>query len=451
MKSFLDFRDTELDTYLHRMIQLTENYTDEYGQVIHAYKKVFSFILQQYKEVKVNNYAVGQFDKDKLDLCSVARFLSHQPKVDNRQNLMKRMGDALEYRCHPCTPYKRKEHDVTIVPETDNINPDGVSPEESFILCKNHGALIETTTLNNLMSITEGLWIALLSYNHSSINYIFYDIGIDDASCEYSKGIINCELVSIEDIQNFFSRSTANTLEKVGLIIQPSDNFLPEDLISNNVRVADLIFGYSQASWIDGESGPTKLKVHPDAFRSSKNYTQKIDLNDFDCSELNLSFLSGFDQLKNLTFSNVLNMQHCLPSLPPIPNLILLDFQRCSGLGEVTSFPKLTNGLILFGFSPIPMDESSNDQTISRILDWILLSSSSTLQFLKHEDNKYLTRVPDQIPSFIALKSLILRRNNISIIKTGSLAFPSPLTWLNLYGNGIETIEQGALQGMLLF
>jgi len=84
----------------------------------------------------VQNYAVKRFSKDKLDLCSVARYLSHQPTVVQRATIMKRMGDALEYRCHPCTPYTPKEFDETIVPSTDDINPEGVSPEDSLILCK---------------------------------------------------------------------------------------------------------------------------------------------------------------------------------------------------------------------------------------------------------------------------------------------------------------------------
>ena len=113
----------------------TEPFVDEYGEVIRVYKKVFHFIWEQYNETLAQNYAIKQFDKDKLVLCSVARYLSHQPTVQNRTTILKRVGDALRYRCHPCTPYTPKQYDETIVPSTDHINPEGVSPEESLILC----------------------------------------------------------------------------------------------------------------------------------------------------------------------------------------------------------------------------------------------------------------------------------------------------------------------------
>jgi len=83
LQQFLGFKDTDLGTYLNYLIyKRTEPFVDEYGQVIRVYKKVFRFIWEQHNETLVQNYAVGQFNKDKLDLCSVARYLSHQPTVD---------------------------------------------------------------------------------------------------------------------------------------------------------------------------------------------------------------------------------------------------------------------------------------------------------------------------------------------------------------------------------
>jgi len=115
LQEYLDLDDADLGTYLHHMIQLSEPFLDEYGQVIHNYRKVFTFIHEQFNETLVQNYAIEQFDKDKLDMCSVARYLSHQNSVGDRKTIMKRMGDALEYRCHPCTPYKRRQYGETKV------------------------------------------------------------------------------------------------------------------------------------------------------------------------------------------------------------------------------------------------------------------------------------------------------------------------------------------------
>lgn len=77
LQQYLDFDEADLGIYLSQIIQHTEPYIDEYGQVIYNYKKVFRFIWEQYNETVLQNYAAKQFDKDKLDLCSVARFLSH--------------------------------------------------------------------------------------------------------------------------------------------------------------------------------------------------------------------------------------------------------------------------------------------------------------------------------------------------------------------------------------
>jgi len=44
--------------------------------------------------LEVHNYAIGQFDKDKLDLCSVARYLSHQTSVEDRGTILKRVSST---------------------------------------------------------------------------------------------------------------------------------------------------------------------------------------------------------------------------------------------------------------------------------------------------------------------------------------------------------------------
>lgn len=67
---------------------------------------------------------------------------------------MKRMGDALGYRCHPCTPYTPKQYGGTIVPSTDGIDPDGITPEESLILCKRYGVDHHGDTILSNISTT---------------------------------------------------------------------------------------------------------------------------------------------------------------------------------------------------------------------------------------------------------------------------------------------------------
>jgi len=158
-----------LGYYLNYLVNPPKNiiFFDEYGEEIRSYKKVFRFIWGQYNETQVQNYAIRQYDKDKLDLCSVARYLSHQPAVEDRKTIMKRMGDALGYRCHPCTPYKRKEHSAPPAINTEDINPEGISPEESLIMCK--GFEFSDQTENKLPSTTSTT-MATGTINLNSIN-----------------------------------------------------------------------------------------------------------------------------------------------------------------------------------------------------------------------------------------------------------------------------------------
>lgn len=134
LEIYLGIAEKNLSYCLDRMFKRRQEYKDEFNQTISSYKKVFSFILDQHQEILVHNYAVGQFNKDKLDLCSVARYLSHQPELDeHRRTIMKRMSDALGYKCHPCTPYKRRQSGESKVPQTADIEINYLKP----VVCNN--------------------------------------------------------------------------------------------------------------------------------------------------------------------------------------------------------------------------------------------------------------------------------------------------------------------------
>jgi len=87
LQQFLDLEDKNLGVYLNYILNKDPPFLDEYGQEITFYSKILEAIWQQYNETLCNNYAVNQYDQDKLDLCSVARFLSHQPAVQDRISL----------------------------------------------------------------------------------------------------------------------------------------------------------------------------------------------------------------------------------------------------------------------------------------------------------------------------------------------------------------------------
>jgi len=137
------------------------------------------------------------------------------------------------------------------------------------------------------------------------------------------------------------------------------------------------------------------LQVDTNAFRSTKNYTDEFSINYVYCTLLALGFLLEFDKLTKLDFSHIENIQHSLPSLPSLPRLDSLEFRFCTGMNHLNStfsiptmFPTLRNGLKTIKlFSVI----YNNDETVDRIVDWILLSSENTLEEIKMQYMKQMT------------------------------------------------------------
>lgn len=256
----------------------------------------------------------------------------------------------------------------------------------------------------------------------------------------------------LSQIQKVFQQTATNTLKTVTITLKSWDDSIEEDIFANK-KISNLVLAYEKgerlvyAPWDNTDK--THMKVNVNAFRSSKSYMKSLGIQNFDGMNMDLSFLAGFNQLNNLTFKDVFNIHRCLPTLPELPNLILLDCHSCSALGEFTSFPKLVNGLKYVAFWPINEYERDGDETINKILNWLIVSSSNSLQYITIERFRTLTKVPQQISSFKALKHLSLQRNGIETIISGSLTFSVPVIYLNLQNNRIKLIEQDAFQGNL--
>lgn len=201
------------------------------------------------------------------------------------------------------------------------------------------------------------------------------------------------------------------------------------------------------------------LAADSNAFRSTKNYTENIEFTKIDCELLDLSFLSGFEQVSVVEFKDVTNLNRCFPSLPPLPNLSKLSIDD-SKITEFTGdfkFPNLSIGLKTFDMVSHYDDrgEMWNDSTISNILDWLLLSSANTLVELnlynfEIQNIRKLSEVPRQIPHFKALKRLLLPDNKISTIRIGQLSFSVPVSNLDLEDSNIKQIDPGSFQGKFI-
>jgi len=247
-----------------------------------------------------------------------------------------------------------------------------------------------------------------------------------------------------------FKRTSFPILTSVKLTLEPyifRETLIPEDIFGIK-RILDIWIRYPDLV----VNRPLSLQVDANAFRSTKSYTNKFTINMIDCSLLDLDFLSGFDELTELGLYNIYNIQHCLSNLPYLPRLTKLSFKHCAGMNELYNFPALVNGLRDFRFqnddiTKFQSTQIINDETVDRIMDWLLLSSTNTLEEISIIYMNQVTRVPQKIASFKALRKLWLYNNNISTIKSGAFSFSFPVYVLDISDNGINEIEPGAFHG----
>ncbi len=142
------------------------------------------------------------------------------------------------------------------------------------------------------------------------------------------------------------------------------------------------------------------------------------------------------------------NIQQCLSSLPPLPSLNSLTLQFNTGMDELVNFPTLTHGLKRFElWGSKPSNKVLNDEIAGRVLDWILTSSSNTLEEISLVRMTQLNHVPRQMTHFKTLRRVWMSENDISVVKTGSFLFALPVSTLYLMDNKIREIEPNAFQG----
>lgn len=263
-----------------------------------------------------------------------------------------------------------------------------------------------------------------------------------------------CENIPNEEVKQVFNRIFfPKKLISVILILQSNTiggGDIPENVFGNK-QFLEISIMNSIYSWLD-----RKLNVDANAFQSTKSYTRKFKISIVDCTFLDLDFLSGFEKLANLMFSDIENIQHCLPKIPPLPSLTTLWFERCSGMTEIQWFPTLSNGLKDIRFDTyysfvFKSQYVLNDQIVDRIMDWLLLSSENTLEDITITNMDQVTQVPQKIRQFKVLRNVWLQNNKISALKSGAFSFSVPVCILDVSGNGVKKIEPGAFQGTQTF
>jgi len=231
-------------------------------------------------------------------------------------------------------------------------------------------------------------------------------------------------------------------LDSINLTLRYGDEFIPENILGYK-KTAKLEINYEDNVCQDQFS---LLKVNENAFQNTENCVESLELRNFDSSHLDFAFLSGFRKLTSLKLFKIHHIQKRLPTLPPLPKLTALELSNIRGINEsIVTFPTLsTDGLKRFIFKNY--NEKGTDGLVSRMLDWILLSSAKNLEYMALH-NIGITQITSKISSFRALKYLHLEENSITTIKNGALSFSVPVLELRLSNNNISSIEPGAFQG----
>lgn len=252
------------------------------------------------------------------------------------------------------------------------------------------------------------------------------------------------------------------------------------------------IFGDKRIYFIELVCPPSSilLKVHKDAFRSSKTFNKVFQIRNCDVSQLDFTFLEDFDSLNTLSFHNILGLTTLPNTLPR--RLVNLSVSNSLDFRGFTGFPSELLKLSTLSFSDcphfsrlviptnLPSVKSLKVINCPTFRQWDLFCTSFTrLEELYLNDavlddertkemfekilscpvsevlrsvtllNNRLTRIPDEISSLPNLEELYLDNNNITSIQNLTLKAPK-VTTISLSGNKLQRIEAGAFQGKWL-
>lgn len=259
--------------------------------------------------------------------------------------------------------------------------------------------------------------------------------------CQSFYGIyVGCFNISMNVVSETFHNRTDQEiiLGSFRLVVPLREQFIPADLLAHH---------QTKTISIECEDEVIqKLSIHPDAFRSSRNCTHQLRIETCDVSRLDFAFLTGFNNLEKFRIGHAINVH--LAEWPSFPSSLLhlktFEIMRSSGVDEWTRFPVLIQGIEELDLH----DCRIGDESIDRILQWVVHSPSvNTLKILSLEYNS-LTRIPRQIKLLGKLENLVLSINKIAIIERGSFFRNSSTKCdIRLGMNEIRNIEPGAFQG----
>lgn len=292
-------------------------------------------------------------------------------------------------------------------------------------------------------------------------------------------------------VRSAFRNSNGGEVIKLRLIMSGEGQELPA--IPAEVAGGKLLYEIEVICGSSLDRTPV-LKVHPAAFKSTRDTVKEFGITGCDLSELDYTFLTGFSFLQSLTFRNCSNMSdlkslptslsslnklivtdspnlESLQNLPPLERLKSLSIRRCPlfnslqqlpilpGLRslDISSCPQFKKWDVfhsqLTGLHEIRLTNNSLDYLEAEaMLKEVLSSPVAETLFTLHLENNEIMRIPEQIHKLPRLTYLNLDHNQIEHLHTVErLHFRAPkVKLLSMRYNEMHTIEPGAIQGIVL-
>lgn len=254
---------------------------------------------------------------------------------------------------------------------------------------------------------------------------------------------INCNGIPLDKLAFIFNETSSIIDLVVKLPSEPSSSSkIPPRLLGHQptIILSSLSITCPKNDYI--------LKVDPKAIQSAANHTASFMINNCDISHLDLTFLSGFNNLTKLSIIRSIGLHQSMPTLPKLIKLAVLDIRYCPGLDEWKIFPRI-HSKGLKEIKLVAEMETSNYEDamfLELMLNWAVNTSSTTLNTL-HIINGGFLHVPKQISSFKVLKNLQIKNRMIGTIPSGGFSFNSPVLMLALSSCQIARIDPGAFQG----
>ena len=222
--------------------------------------------------------------------------------------------------------------------------------------------------------------------------------------------------------------------------------FIPNDLFNQHTFSYIYILEYQYPTY---RIPKPLLKIHPQAFQSTRDITKGIIIRQSDLGNMSFSFLEGFKELEILSIWDCYNCRFLnLPTLPKLSKLFIID---CKGMNEEIEFPLPKSNHYNIDTLCLPQN-LLNDEAVGRILDWILSSQPhDTLRTLTLSENR-MTRIPHQLKSFGNLEWIYLNHQmdntGFGILSDQDFSNTHHISEIYLKSSNITRIKAGFFNGI---